>query len=109
MQDEVKMTALKNKSEMLKAIAHPMRLCILNCLMTTEDCNVTTLAKKMDKPQSTISQHLSKLKSHGLIEGDRNGVEIQYRVVEDDVKEIIKLLLKDLTENKENEQSLSCK
>lgn len=96
MADKAKIKLLTKKSEMLKVIAHPMRLCILNCLMTTEDCNVTTLAQKMETPQSTISQHLSKLKSHNIIEGTRNGVEVQYKVVDDDVKKLMKLLLRDL-------------
>lgn len=98
MSDQKKYEMLKSKSELLKAIAHPMRLCILNCLMTSEDCNVTAITKKMDMPQSTISQHLSKLKSLGIIEGEKSGVEIRYRVVNNDVKEIIHILLFDPNE-----------
>ncbi len=101
MPDKRKIKLLTKKSEMLKVIAHPMRLCILNCLMTTEDCNVTTLTRKMETPQSTISQHLSKLKSHNIIEGTRNGVEVQYNVIDDDVKALMKLLLHDLEESPE--------
>jgi len=94
--DKRKIKLLTKKSEMLKVIAHPMRLCILNCLMTTEDCNVKKLTQKMETPQSTISQHLSKLRTHGIIEGTRHGVEIQYNVIDDDVKKLMKLLLADL-------------
>ena len=110
MNDQVKLKLLKDKSEMLKAIAHPMRLCMLNCLMSSQECNVTTLTKKLHQPQSTISQHLSKLKSHGLIEGERNGVEIQYRVVDDEVKSIINLLLKELHQNAvdNEEEAIEC-
>ena len=99
---------LQKKSEILKAIAHPMRLCILNCLMSTEECNVTTLARKMQIPQSTISQHLSKLKSYGVIEGEKKGVEIQYRVINNDVKAIIHLLLKELNDENQEEDTLKC-
>ena len=106
--DLKKIKVLKNKSEMLKAIAHPMRLCILNCLMGEEECNVTSLANKMHTPQSTISQHLSKLKSFGLIEGERNGVEIQYRVVSEEVKEIVNLLLKDINDQSFEDDSIQC-
>jgi ArsR family transcriptional regulator len=43
-------------------------------------------------PQSTVSQHLSKLKAAGLIKGERNGLEIQYTVVNKDVEKIIRAL-----------------
>lgn len=108
MPDQKKIKLLTKKSELLKVIAHPMRLCILNCLMSNEDCNVTTLTKKMETPQSTISQHLSKLKSHGIIEGKRNGVEIQYRLVNDEVEKLIHLLLDELYETDSTDESIDC-
>lgn len=108
MPDQEKIRILTKKSELLKTIAHPMRLCILNCLMSNESCNVTTLTKKMETPQSTISQHLSKLKSHGIIEGTRNGVEIQYRLINEEVKLLIHLLLDELYVRDSNGESNDC-
>lgn len=108
MPDQKKYNMLKSKSELLKAIAHPMRLCILNCLMSSEECNVTMLTKRMHMPQSTISQHLSKLKSSGLIEGERKGVEIQYRVIDEDVKAIIHLLLEELNGANYEDDGIEC-
>lgn len=103
MADQAKIKILKKKSEMLKTIAHPMRLCILNCLMGAESCNVKTLVEKMETPQSTISQHLSKLKAFGIIEGERHGVEINYRIVNKDVVDLIHLLLSELYEVERND------
>lgn len=94
---ELKEDILKRKSELIKVIAHPMRLCILHCLLENK-CNVSTLIEKMKIPQSTISQHLSKLKMCGVIEGERKGVEIEYRVINKEVEMIIKLLLGDCHE-----------
>ena len=79
------------KSEILKAIAHPVRLCIIKGLIEKK-CNVTKIQQCLNLPQSTVSQHLSKLKSAGIIKGDRNGLEICYEVVNEDVINIIKLL-----------------
>ena len=45
-------------------------------------------------PQSTISQHLQKLRSVGIIKGNRNGLEISYEVVDERVKDVIKALVK---------------
>lgn len=79
------------KSELLKALAHPTRLCIVKGLMEKES-NVTNIHECLDLPQSTVSQHLFKLKAAGIIKGERNGLEISYQVLSDDIREIIKIL-----------------
>lgn len=82
----------EKKAEKLKALAHPQRLCIIKGLMDG-GCNVSKIQECLCLPQSTVSQHLAKLKAAGIIEGERNGLEICYRVVDEDVKSIIKILL----------------
>lgn len=85
------MKTYNEKSDILKAIAHPVRLCIVKGLLDSE-CNVTKIQECLCLPQSTVSQHLSKLKAARIIEGERKGLEICYRVVNDDIKRIIKAL-----------------
>ncbi|WFD09858.1 ArsR/SmtB family transcription factor [Tepidibacter hydrothermalis] len=79
-------------SELLKALAHPVRLCIAKGLLDAGSSNVSNMQNCLDMPQSTISQHVSKLKSAGIIKGERNGLEIIYSVSNDKVKDIIKAL-----------------
>ena len=79
------------KSELIKAIAHPVRLCIVKGLIENQ-CNVTHMQQCLNIPQSTVSQHLSKLKAAGIIKGERKGVEICYRVVNQEVIKIIGVL-----------------
>ena len=79
------------KSELLKALAHPTRLCIVKGLIEKES-NVTNIQECLDLPQSTVSQHLFKLKAARIIKGDRNGLEISYQVINDDIRKIIKIL-----------------
>lgn len=79
------------KSDILKAIAHPVRLCIVRGLINNQ-CNVTKMQECLKLPQSTVSQHLGKLKAAGIIEGERNGLEICYKVVNEQVKEIITIM-----------------
>jgi len=79
------------KSELLKALSHSVRLCIVKGLMEKES-NVTNIQECLNLPQSTISQHLFKLKAAGIIKGERNGLEISYQVINDDIKKIIKIL-----------------
>ncbi|MBN2246372.1 MAG: winged helix-turn-helix transcriptional regulator [Candidatus Aminicenantes bacterium] len=87
----------KEESEFMKAISHPMRLQILEILhlgLPTKSCNVNAIQKILGIPQSTISQHLQALKSKGIIEGDKTGVEICYKVVDMRVVEIMKIFKK---------------
>ncbi|MGM0370692.1 MAG: ArsR/SmtB family transcription factor [Bacillota bacterium] len=83
---------LKEKAELIKGLAHPIRLCIVKGLMEEEGCNVSKMQSCIDIPQSTLSQHLAKLRNLGILEGQRNGVEVNYYVVSEDVKKIIEAL-----------------
>ncbi len=81
---------LENASEILKVISHPTRLCIV-CKLMLGDLNVSQMQDCLDKPQSTVSQHLSLLKSRGIIEGKRCGVEVIYSLVNDEVEKLIEV------------------
>ena len=67
-------------AEILKVIAHPVRLCILKGLLDTGDCNVGHMQSCLNIPQSTVSQHLQKLRAAGLVKGTRRGLEITYKL-----------------------------
>ncbi|UXZ09089.1 winged helix-turn-helix transcriptional regulator [Clostridium perfringens] len=71
---------LEKQAEFLKVLAHPVRLCIIKGLMKKNSCNVSFMQECLDMPQSTISQHLQKLRSVGIIEGERNGLEVNYKI-----------------------------
>lgn len=79
-------------ADVLKALGHPARLCIVNGLINNEGCNVSYMQSCLNIPQSTVSQHISKLKAAGIIEGERNGLEIMYKVVNEDAINIINAL-----------------
>lgn len=80
-------------AEMLKVLAHPVRLCIVKGLLDAGECNVTYMQECLNTPQSTVSQHLQKLKSAGIVEGNRNGLEIKYKVSNDQVSHLIEVLM----------------
>lgn len=83
----------EEKAELLKALAHPVRLCIVKNLCDTGGCNVTKMQSCLSMPQSTVSQHLSKLKALGIVEGKRHGTEIIYCVIHPDAIRIVGSLL----------------
>lgn len=79
------------KAEVFKALGHPTRLRIVEGLIKDE-CNVSRIVECLDIPQATISQHLKILKSAGIIEGHRRGTEICYKVVNENVKKMLKII-----------------
>lgn len=81
-------------SALLKAIAHPNRLQIIDRLHKDGSSNVTSLYKELKLPQSTVSQHLARLKTAVVITGIRNGNEVTYKLANDEIKNVFLLLIK---------------
>lgn len=81
-----------DNAELLKVLAHPVRLCIVKGLLENGECNVTYMQSCLDTPQSTVSQHIQKLKAAGVIEGRREGLEIHYKVCNEKAAKIIAAL-----------------
>ena len=63
---------------MLKAIAHPARIAILQHLINANACICGDLVDELGLAQATISQHLKELKNAGLIQGTIDGVSVCY-------------------------------
>src|SRR3569833_2106587 len=72
-------TAEQNRlAMMLKALAHPARIAIVEYLIQTKACVCGSLVEELGLAQSTISQHLKELKNAGLIQGTIEGVSTCY-------------------------------
>ena len=83
---------LTDKVEILKALAHPVRLCIVRGLLYNEGCNVSKMQGCIDIPQSTLSQHLAKLRDLKIVKSKRNGVEMNYYLDSKETERIVKAL-----------------
>ncbi len=83
----------EKNAEVLKALAHPIRIKILKELITRGACNVTQIVDILGIPQSTVSQHLSKMKSQKLIMNDRKGLEVYYSAQNKTINSIVEILL----------------
>ncbi|HEY8891354.1 MAG TPA: ArsR family transcriptional regulator [Clostridium sp.] len=44
-------------------------------------------------PQSTVSQHLQKLRYAGVIEGNRKGLEVNYKITDERIIKLINSIL----------------
>ncbi len=64
---------LEAAANMLKAIAHPMRIAIIDFLQEGEQLSVTQIHKKLGIEQSTTSHHLGILKDKGVLVSRREG------------------------------------
>ena len=67
------------KADILKALAHPIRLALVEQLAKGEQC-VCDLADLVSGERTSVSKHLSILKNAGIISDTRRGVSIYYQL-----------------------------
>jgi DNA-binding transcriptional ArsR family regulator len=72
------------QAEVLKTLASPRRLEILHVL-ARQPIEVGRLATLIGATQPNVSQHLAVLRSTGLVEAERDGREVRYRLSDPDV------------------------
>ncbi len=64
---------------MVKALAHPARLFILDQLAKREHC-VCELTEMVGSDISTVSRHLAQLRQAGIVEDEKRGTQVFYRL-----------------------------
>ena len=77
--NEEERKAYEQQADIMKALAHPSRLLIVNELSYGERC-VCELTERVGADISTVSKHLSVLRTAGIVECGRRGVKIFYRL-----------------------------
>ncbi|MDI6710173.1 MAG: metalloregulator ArsR/SmtB family transcription factor [Thermoanaerobacterales bacterium] len=82
----------RRDADLLKALAHPARLCILHGLLREDACRVGRIRECLGLPQSTVSQHLAVLRAHGIVDGERQGTAVCYRVADRRVRRLAEAL-----------------
>jgi DNA-binding transcriptional ArsR family regulator len=65
------------RARILKALAHPTRLFIVEVLARGERC-VCELQEMIGADMSTVSKHLARLKTAGVVADDKRGVQVYY-------------------------------
>lgn len=84
----------KEVSELLKVIGNVNRLMIL-CILEDGQFTVTELHEKInDITMPALSQHLSVLKLAGLIDSEKKGLNVYYKIIDFRVIELMKVLKK---------------
>jgi ArsR family transcriptional regulator len=72
------------QAEVLRTLSSPRRLEILHRL-AVGPCEVSRLAEELGLSQPNVSQHLSILRSAGIVDAERDGREVRYRLADPDV------------------------
>ena len=67
----------ESRAAVIKAMAHPTRLFIIDELSKKERC-VCELTEMIGDDVSTVSKHLTVLKQAGLVEMDKRGLKVFY-------------------------------
>lgn len=77
--DQKQKMMIEAKANVLKALGHPTRLWMAEQLEHGEKC-VCELAESIEADMSTISKHLSILKQAGVVEDEKRGKQVYYRL-----------------------------
>lgn len=78
-------------AELLKAMSNENRLLIL-CHLGEEELSVSELNQFIDLSQSSLSQHLARLRNDGLVKTRRESQTIYYSIANDSVVRLIGFL-----------------
>ncbi len=79
---------LEKASRVIRVLGHPMRLRILEALERGE-LHVAELQEATGASQSVVSQQLSVLRGHGVVEARREGPRVYYHIIEPKVSRIL--------------------
>ena len=74
-----KQLLFEKQSEIAKAIAHPLRIAVVNFLKDGEQC-VCDIAEHIGSERSNVSRHLSVMSNAGLLEYRKEGLKVIYKL-----------------------------
>lgn len=77
------------KAGMFKGLAHPIRVRILEILVSADEVPVTELMRATGLEPSHLSQHLAVLRRHRLVTSDRRASFVYYRVAFPEVADLL--------------------
>jgi len=82
----------EENARILKALAHPTRLHILDLIRDDHPC-VKALEEVLGIAQPNISQHLSLLRNMGIVKAEREGNQVCYRINNETVVKLLDAML----------------
>ena len=87
-----KFDLLEEKSEVLKTMGHPLRLCIIDLLTKDKQLTVTEIYSVLDVEQAVASHHLRIMKNAKVLKSSKSGKNVYYSLYDNSIKKIYGLL-----------------
>ncbi len=81
----------KESAQLFRALSHPLRLAI-TCGLSRKPTTQSEIVAVLGRPQSTIAQHLAKLRRAGVISGKRDGAQVIFNVADPAVNAVIEAI-----------------
>jgi ArsR family transcriptional regulator len=86
---ELQKQEMEKAAFILKSIAHPSRLAIIDILSKQRWQAVSEISDKLDMEQSLTSHHLNIMKMKGVLESERDGKSIKYKLKLTEVTQVL--------------------
>ncbi|MBX3065702.1 MAG: helix-turn-helix transcriptional regulator [Anaerolineae bacterium] len=97
----------RETSQIFQALAHPVRLQILDLLRRGEIC-VCHIETALQKRQAYVSQQLMQLREAGIVDCRRDGLQVYYWLKDERVSNMLTLVLGSATSGHEQLATCSC-
>lgn len=88
-QTKIDTNSLEKGAFILKTIAHPVRLAIIQLLEKNEELSVSEVTESTGEEQSAISHHLINMKLKGILSSRKDGNKVFYFLKEKDVVKVL--------------------
>lgn len=83
---------LEKAAYILKTVAHPTRLAVVDLLRFNERLSVNEIAEILEVEQSLLSHHLTTMKLKGILRSEKEGQSVFYSLKEKDVPKLIECI-----------------
>jgi ArsR family transcriptional regulator len=80
---------LEKAAFILKTVAHPTRLAIVDLLSLNEKLSVNEICERLSCEQSLLSHHLINMKLKGILRSEKDGLNVFYSLK---LREVVKLI-----------------
>lgn len=91
---ELSVVKLEQMAGRLRAIAHPMRIAIIEMLSKESQLSVTEIYSRLEIEQAAASHHLNIMKNKGVLKSKRDGKKIFYSLMNNTLSDIIHCISK---------------
>lgn len=88
------MSFLEHATETLRAVAHPLRLAIIDMLYEQKEMSVTEIHEQLDIEQAVASHHLRIMKDRNVVQVKRDGKSSYYSLASEEFYTVYEVMRK---------------